>query len=158
MIKKCLVCDKGFKTSPSRLKEGRGKFCSHSCSAIYTKNAFGSHRSDKVKKYLSAIQRGKHNSPKTEFKRGMAEEKHPQWKGAGAGRVSLHKWVTKHLGKPDKCEFCGATNQTRYEWANKSRKYFRELTDWIRLCVKCHRNYDDNANKAWVTRRRLTLI
>ena len=31
MIKKCLVCDKEFKTKPSRVKKGYGKFCSRRC-------------------------------------------------------------------------------------------------------------------------------
>lgn len=29
-----------------------------------------------------------------------------------------------------------------HHWANKSHKYKRELTDWISLCVKCHKKYD----------------
>ena len=30
----------------------------------------------------------------------------------------------------------------------------REITDWVRLCVSCHRLLDDHAIKMWETRRK----
>lgn len=54
----------------------------------------------------------------------------------------LHYWVEEQLGKPSKCEKCETTVAVRFEWANKSGKYLRDITDWIRLCPPCHRRMD----------------
>jgi hypothetical protein len=66
----------------------------------------------------------------------------PNWKGNKVGKTALHNWVEKQLGKPKKCEHCQSTTKSKYEWANKSQKYKRDLDDWIRLCTKCHAKYD----------------
>ena len=57
---------------------------------------------------------------------------------------TLHKWVGRTLGRPSKCEFCGRDGLSgKYiHWANKSRKYLKEISDWLRLCAKCHFDYD----------------
>lgn len=39
MIKNCLVCSKEFHTTPSRLKDGKGKYCSKKCGYIAIKQA-----------------------------------------------------------------------------------------------------------------------
>ena len=74
----------------------------------------------------------------------MQGENNAQWKGEGIKYRRLHSWVQKYLGKPNTCEHCGKTNLSGHSihWANKSREYLRDLTDWIRLCVKCHKQYD----------------
>jgi len=72
----------------------------------------------------------------------MTEENHPAWKGDDVGYCAKHDWVEKYLGKPTVCWSCGDEEQERYEWANKSGWYKRDLDDWIRLCVSCHRRYD----------------
>ena len=71
------------------------------------------------------------------------ETKHPHWKDKKA-YSQLHKWVKKHLGSPKRCESCGKIKKTNYQihWANKSGKYKLDLTDWIRLCAKCHHARD----------------
>jgi hypothetical protein len=71
---------------------------------------------------------------------------HWGWKGDKVSYAGLHIWVRKHLGTPRKCQHCkNSTLQHRqYHWANKSRQYKRELSDWVRLCVKCHKLYDAN--------------
>lgn len=66
----------------------------------------------------------------------------PTWKGDGVGYDGLHKWVKRHLGRPRKCDFCATTEGRFFDWANRSREYKRDLTDWLRLCRKCHKNYD----------------
>ena len=70
--------------------------------------------------------------------------KNGQWKGDKVGYASKHDWVEKRLGKPSICEYCGKTSLTSHQihWANKSGKYKRVLSDWIRLCVSCHSKYD----------------
>ena len=56
----------------------------------------------------------------------------------------LHHWVKRYKGTPKKCEHCGKekSNPKSIHWANKSHKYLRNLTDWIQLCVLCHKKYD----------------
>ena len=109
----------------------------------------GQHASPKTE-----VKKGQRLSPKTEYKRGQMpwsslnrdkmpqEEAHFQWKGENAGYVSKHKWVSKHKGKPSLCEHCGTTEAKRFEWANVSGEYKRELDDYIRLCKSCHNKYD----------------
>lgn len=70
-------------------------------------------------------------------------EKHSQWKGDRVSYGGLHLWVRRNLGTPSKCEHCGTTRSKPYfDWASKSRKYTRDLSDWIRLCRPCHMIYD----------------
>ena len=70
------------------------------------------------------------------------QEKNSQWKGNAVGYTALHDWVRRHKGTPSLCELCGAIKAPRFEWANKSKKYLRNLDDWIRLCSKCHKVFD----------------
>lgn len=73
-----------------------------------------------------------------------SNENNFKWKGNNVGYRALHSWIMRKLGKPTKCEFCGKEKTTpkSIHWANKSRQYLRELSDWIMLCVKCHKAYD----------------
>ncbi|MEK6880580.1 MAG: hypothetical protein AABY22_13265, partial [Nanoarchaeota archaeon] len=59
----------------------------------------------------------------------------------------VHVWINKRLGNPQKCLFCKTIKAKKYEWANKSGKYKWDIKDWLRLCVKCHKKYDDVGNK-----------
>lgn len=70
------------------------------------------------------------------------------WKGDEVSYRSLHKWVQTYLGKPDKCDDCGKSGLKgrQIHWANKSGEYKRKLSDWIRLCIKCHGAYDKKNN------------
>lgn len=77
-------------------------------------------------------------------------EKAWNWKGGEAGYDALHDWVNRNLGKPDTCEKCGKSGLTgrSIHWANKDHTYKRNLTDWIRLCMRCHVKYDiENNNR-----------
>lgn len=74
-------------------------------------------------------------------------------KGDDVGYEGLHAWVRKERGTPEICEHCGTIEAKKYEWANKSGEYKRDLDDWIRLCTSCHHKYDDTLAKAWGTRR-----
>jgi len=66
-------------------------------------------------------------------------EEVPNWAGDAVGYSGLHMWVRRHKGKASCCEECGNRNATRYEWANISGTYQRDLNDWRSLCVSCHR-------------------
>lgn len=100
------------------------------------------------------------NSGITHFKKGMIPwgkgkkrpeimgENHPKWRGDNVGYDALHSWVSRKLGKPHKCEICGVEKTGKnMHWANKDHSYKRNLTDWISLCRRCHREYDKNLCK-----------
>jgi len=69
-------------------------------------------------------------------------EKHWAWRGDKVGYSALHGWVRRRLGIPRFCEGCGSENKKKYEWANISGEYKRDINDWIRLCTSCHRIFD----------------
>lgn len=68
----------------------------------------------------------------------------PNWRGDKAGYRAIHYWITNQLGKPDKCVHCDEAGLSGHKihWANVSGKYKREIKDWIRLCVACHKIFD----------------
>ena len=130
---------------------------------------------------ISKALKGKRNSLETEFKKGQTPwnkgkkwsrevrekiskankgnfqpkgKNSPYWKGDDVSYSVLHVWVEKELGKPRKCNLCKTEELGHYEWANRSRKYRRNIKDWIRLCKSCHNRYDDIYTKGWETRRR----
>lgn len=78
---------------------------------------------------------------------------HHAWKGLSASYVTIHKWVARELGKPNYCEACHTKKANRFEWSNISGEYKRELSDWKRLCSRCHHAVDDIANRGWITRK-----
>lgn len=65
----------------------------------------------------------------------------PNWKGDKITYKALHTWVRRNYGKAIICEDCGE-NTLRVDWANISRKYKRERSDWKMLCRKCHYKFD----------------
>lgn len=71
-------------------------------------------------------------------------ERNYQWQGVQVNYRNLHRWVVKYKGQPDTCSSCNTKGLTgrKIHWANKSRVYKRELSDWLRLCAKCHKAYD----------------
>ena len=74
------------------------------------------------------------------------------WKGDAVGYYALHAWVSRHKGTPKKCEQCGTTKAKRYEWANISREYKRDLNDYRRLCTSCHRKegFEKGEYMSWI--------
>jgi len=122
IIKNCKICKTEFITYPSRVKNGRGLFCSKKCINIGRKQP---------KEWIEMI------------KNLISGENNFNWKGNKVGYRALHNWIENHLGKPLNCSNCGLNKipkgKKRYfQWANISHKYKRDLNDWIRLCVKCH--------------------
>lgn len=86
----------------------------------------------------------------------LRDEKHGNWKGDGAGYVALHAWVRVRRGTPTQCEMCPENrNDTKYfDWSNISGEYKRDLSDWQRLCKKCHAKFDDLGKRAAETRKK----
>ena len=65
------------------------------------------------------------------------------WKGKNVGYFALHHWVNRQLGKPQECVYCGkGSGENKLQWANVSHEYKRDLSDFISLCIPCHKNYD----------------
>lgn len=84
--------------------------------------------------------------------------KHPLWKGEKVSYRNLHRWVERELGKPEYCWSCGAKLfGKRIHWANISHEYRRDLEDFARLCVKCHRLYDKNQLDPMIFERRVSI-
>lgn len=75
-----------------------------------------------------------------ENKNHCTGENNWRWRGDEVGYSGLHRWINKHINDKNKCEYCGETN--KLNWANKSGKYLRIKSDWIRLCSKCHARKD----------------
>lgn len=160
MLKNCLICNKEFVTKKSHFN--RRRCCSIKCSTLdrlgrtpWNKNKKGvqvAWNKGKTGVYsiesrlrMGAKLKGRHRSINTEFKKGEnVGSKHRSWKGDKAEYTSIHSWVSRWKGRPKKCEKCGTTDKKRYEWANISGEYKRDLNDYIRLCKSCHTKLDIN--------------
>lgn len=116
----CVICKNKFRTTLTEVKRGGGNCCSRDCW---------------YKRFRKIVKKGSDASG---------------WKGDAVGLNALHTWVSKNLGKPRKCQKCGTTTAKQFDWANKSRNYKRDLSDWIRLCRSCHSKYDYKVrSKKW---------
>lgn len=128
-INYCLVCN-------SRLSDKRGKNRPKYCRMHFSKT-----KEYKIKTSKTWFKKGA--TPHNAGKVFMPEDKNPAWKGDDVGYHALHHWVSRHMGRPKLCSVCGQDDPSkRYEWANISREYKRDKGDWIRMCKKCHNDYD----------------
>lgn len=73
---------------------------------------------------------------------------------------TLHLWVERKLGKPQKCTMCCTSAKRRYHWANISGQYKKDLSDWRRLCVPCHKRekYGGNCRNGHILSKSNTYI
>lgn len=128
---RCNLCRKTFKAISYPSWPIR-KFCSKKCT---NENRYGSIPWNKGL-------RGTCKKPAKPWL-GFKGEYSPSWKGKSVGYRQLHNWVAGELGKPLYCSQCSSYGTgPRMHWANISHQYKRELKDWIRLCPKCHSQYD----------------
>lgn len=130
----CPQCQKPTYKKRSHLLKG-WHFCSREC---WYKYKTGTKLSAETRKKLSEANR---------------EEKAYNWKGEKAGYQSKHQWVRKYYGKASYCSDDPSHVSKRYEWANISRKYKRDISDWKQLCISCHRKFDITDE----TRRKLSI-
>lgn len=126
ITKRCLFCTTAFDVQPYR--EETAVFCSHRC--------FSDHRRD------SGSFKGENHPEWGKKHPGVAGENNTHWKGDEVGYYALHHWINRVLGKPQHCVSCGDDSERRYHWANVSGEYLRDVEDWVRLCPKCHKQYD----------------
>lgn len=80
-------------------------------------------------------------------KKGKTRERANKWQGNNVTKGAKHLWIKRHYGKADHCENNTLHKSKRYEWANISGKYLREVTDYRQLCTSCHRKYDNAKRK-----------
>ncbi len=132
IFQKCWLCNKEYYVQKARI--GQSVYCSIKC-----------HLTIKNK-----------TAPKTAFKpkdSRVLGDKNIMWRGNDAGYSAIHKWLYRQLGKANYCSNCNTTDAKKYEWANISKEYRRNVADWISLCTSCHQRYDESRKTMWQTRR-----
>lgn len=80
------------------------------------------------------------------------------WKGDNVGYGALHDWVRKQLGKAIYCSNDKSHKSWRYEWANISGEYKRDVSDYRSLCVACHRKPDLEHFSRTMARKRFEKV
>lgn len=98
------------------------------------------------KKKISVSMIGKKLSNETKKKISiqLRRDRAYQWKGDEASYSAKHKRIIKYFDRPKKCDFCGNIEYKQYDWANISGEYKDDISDWKRLCSKCHRGWDSS--------------
>ncbi len=173
MQKECLVCKNIYFKKPTESVDSWScrKYCCHTCywialkdERLYRESRIKSSQSHmgnpgywKGKKRPEFDKEWKRNMSRNPWNKGkvlpqLSGENSPNWKGDSAGYHSIHIWVSKNLGKPSHCAKCDKS-EGKFEWANISKEYKRDLSDWVRLCKSCHNIYDDVYKKIWDSRR-----
>lgn len=143
--KECDFCKKLFPKSVSCSKAAwiKRRYCSKECTAKAKVGSVGWLRGKK-RPYESpgAFKKGHKTWNKGKEWLEMRGENHPAWRGEYATMVAHHNWIKRQLGTPKKCEMCGTTEDRMYHWANISGQYKRDVSDYKRLCVPCHKIMD----------------
>lgn len=82
------------------------------------------------------------------WKRDNHHQNNPRWKGDLAGYSSVHGWLRRNFGYPQKCEHCGKVGSRpkrkwTIEWALKRGcLYKHDRNNFMQLCNSCHKKYD----------------
>lgn len=143
----CKWCGRKGNAKPSVVKTGRKKYCSFECKHQGQRIAMTGREFTWGHK-IGLAQIGRQYSEETLVKMSQVKlgKRNPMWTGKAvpinAHYTKVHRWIIKELGKPQFCQNCGDQEKGRYEWANVSHDYKYEISDWARLCPRCHRNYD----------------
>jgi hypothetical protein len=75
-------------------------------------------------------------------KRNQTGAANDSWKGPKAGYAAFHKRMESLNGRPQCCEVCGTTDETKtYDWANLTGRY-DDPSDYKRMCRSCHWKHD----------------
>ena len=137
--KMSIACKRRFENGWTFSEKNRNSIRIANSNRIYTLE---------IRKRMSEAQRGKIPSDETRRKMSESHSKgkaHFAWMADRVSYRALHSWVERRLGKPKICSECGKPgNGHQIHWANISGDYKRKLTDWVRLCAKCHKAYDQN--------------
>jgi hypothetical protein len=108
-------------------------------------------RETRIKMSLNRL--GRKHSDETKEKMRLAQlgERGHNWLGDDVGYKAIHTWMTRHFGQPKLCEHCGTTTAKRFDWANISRKYNHDRSDWLRLCKSCHNKFDNIGRRNFIS-------
>ena len=132
----CIQCEKEFNTKLSYIKRGWGKFCSRKCKYLFYK--------------------GKHLSPKTEFKKGITTwnkgkspdyvqgSNHPRWKGGMPKCLDCGKQLrTYHNNRCKKCWHKYNSGENHFLWlGGKSfEPYGLKFNDNLKDSIRQRDNY-----------------
>src|SRR3990167_6016187 len=114
IMKQCLICKIRFRVYPNHQSQSR-KYCSRNCMSVAYKSGL---RPVTWGNKISKSKKG-HGWPEGYRKRqSIAQKKRfeteviwnkGKYKNGKISYHTLHKWVQKQLGKPNKCEFCKTT-------------------------------------------------
>ena len=158
----CKQCKKIFYTTPSEVNRGSGLFCSkrcwgnfkigkkdieHSIRMIGHPNWHKGKNAKKTMKCLICQKSFKYYPTVSQHRKFCSFKCFYIYRRKNPIKVikykRIHKWIQEQLGKPTKCSYCGKHfTGKKIHWANKNHKYRKKLSDWIRLCSKCHTKYD----------------
>ena len=117
--RKCEICEKPFRAVNDHT-DYKQRFCSPVCFRLYWSKSI---------------------RPRLKPTWNYGEKNH-SWVGDEALYAAIHQRIEKRFGMPRLCEHCGSTTKSRYDWANIDHEYREDESDWMRLCVSCHRRYD----------------
>lgn len=98
------------------------------------------------RKKMAESKRGKPSPNKGKFFPLLKGKNNHNWMGNKVSYSALHHWIRRELGMPGECVYCGSSAvMGRLEWASVSHHATRDLSDYIPLCIPCHREYDKKA-------------
>jgi len=84
----------------------------------------------------------------------ISGERNGCFRGEDAKYSAKHMWIRYHYGLANKCENKKChypklntigkliKKPRSYQWANISKKYKRNRSDWLMLCPSCHQMWD----------------
>ena len=77
------------------------------------------------------------------YLRGRSKPHHKLYKGDEASYTAKHARIYRILGKATKCSNVDCKEESfTFHWANLSGKYLHKKSDWVELCVICHKAFD----------------
>lgn len=56
----------------------------------------------------------------------------------------LHTWIQRNYGKADRCDFDPDHTSKKFEWANLTGEYVKDIDHYRPLCTSCHKTMDKN--------------
>jgi len=160
MEKKCLRCSKNFRTFPSHIKRGGGKYCSYFCSA---KSRIPYIRTDEHKELMRQITKGKEVprwiiekganarrgvSPSVLCKKIASErwsgEGNPKWRGGTARNSYGKNWRSQRkivINRDKVCQDCKEWKKGKHMMHvhhMDNNKKNNNLNNLLLLCQTCH--------------------
>ena len=65
-----------------------------------------------------------------------------QEEGYSGHYYNVHSWLVRTYGNAQYCQMDKAHKAKRFEWANVSGDYLKDINDYMQLCPSCHRKMD----------------